>query len=81
MLVVSVSCSADADACRLWVIDGSAGRYMSVESGANIDSAPSSAISRQRVIAHARVAPGGGQVGALIWPRSSVTPGAYRARG
>ena len=42
-LAVSVSCTAAGDAERSCASDGSAGRYMSVESGANIESAPSSA--------------------------------------
>ena len=68
MLAVSVSFSAAAEACRLCAIDGSAGRYMSVHSGANIESAPSSASSRQRVIAHARPIAAGG----AVRPRRSV---------
>ena len=42
---VSVSCPAGADACSVRVSDGSPGRYMSVASGPNIESAPSVQIS------------------------------------
>jgi len=40
-----VSCTSDWPACRLAAITGVAGRYMSIESGAKAESAP----SRQRM--------------------------------
>ena len=39
----SVSCTSDCDACRFAAIVGVDGRYMSIESGPNDDSAPSTA--------------------------------------
>src|SRR6201996_685759 len=39
----SVSCTSDCEACRLAAIVGVDGRYMSIESGPNEDSAPSTA--------------------------------------
>ncbi len=39
----SVSCTSGCDACRFAAIVGVEGRYMSIDSGPNADSAPSSA--------------------------------------
>src|SRR6202012_300961 len=39
----SVSCTSDCEACRLAAIVGVDGRYMSIDSGPNEDSAPSTA--------------------------------------
>ena len=39
----SVSCTSDCEACRFAAIVGVDGRYMSIESGPNEDSAPSTA--------------------------------------
>src|SRR6202042_3206313 len=45
----SVSCTSDCEACRFAAIVGVEGRYMSIESGPNEDSAPSTAsIARRR---------------------------------
>ena len=45
----SVSCTSDCEACRFAAIVGVDGRYMSIESGPNEDSAPSTAsIPRRR---------------------------------
>src|SRR6476646_3274489 len=49
MEVVIVSCAAHAGAERSRAIDGSPGRYMSIDRGPKADSAPSSTTSRRRL--------------------------------
>ena len=46
----SVSCTSVWDACRFAAIVGVDGRYMSIESGPNAESAPSSASIRSRCL-------------------------------